>query len=96
MSPEQKAVVGAALAIYGAHLTEDGHIAKGDKTLSVRFEVRKGRLRALAPDGHLLASFPSSRLATGVADFVERFWYWKPDASTEAVKRAIGDLSRRL
>ena len=32
----------------------------------------------VAPDGNVLATYPVSKLASGVADFVERFWYWKP------------------
>lgn len=78
MTPEQRGVIVAALNHYGATLTDDDRIARGEKVLSVRLDVRKGRLRMLSPTGEPLASYPASRLASGVADFVEGFWYWKP------------------
>jgi hypothetical protein len=85
MTPEQRAVIDTALRQYGAHLTDDDHIAHGEKVLSVRFEISKGRLRAVSNAGQLLASFPASKLASGVADFVEKFWYWKRTSGGEPV-----------
>lgn len=64
--------IAAALAPYGARLTDEGFIARGDKVLGVRVEVRKGRLRMLSGE-NLLASFPARDVARGVAQFVERF-----------------------
>ena len=78
MTPEQRDTIVAALHHYGGGLSSDGFITHGEKVLSVRPEVKKGRLRMVAPDGNVLATYPVSKLASGVADFVERFWYWKP------------------
>ena len=87
MTPEQRDIIVAALRHYGADLSSDGFITHGEKVLSVRPEVKKGRLRMVAPDGNVLATYPVSKLASGVADFVERFWYWKP-AEAPAGKEA--------
>ena len=78
MTPEQHAVILAALQHYGAGLADTGFISRGEKVLGVRPEVRKGRLRMVTATGQLLASFPAAHIATGIAEFVERFWYWKP------------------
>jgi hypothetical protein len=78
MTPEQRSAVVAALRHYGADLTDDDHIKKGEKVLGVRVEVRKNRLRMVQPTGDTLASYPAANIGTGVADFVEKFWYWKP------------------
>jgi len=83
MTPEQRAAVNAALQRYGASLTDDDRIAKGEKVLSVRVEVQKGRLRMVGPNDNLVASFPASRVDAGVADFVEKFWFWKPVSVSE-------------
>lgn len=76
LTPEQRLPLIEALVPYGAKLTEDDHIAKGDKVMSVKLEVKGGRLRVISGD-KLLASYPSSRLTKGVVDFVEKFWFWK-------------------
>lgn len=76
MTPADRNTIATALDAYGARLTDDVRIARGDKVLGVILEIRKGRLRALGPAGDLLASFPASDLAGGVSAFVERFWYW--------------------
>lgn len=75
LTPAQRTALATALAAYGARLTDDGHIARGDKVLGVSLEIRKGRLRMLGGQG-LIASFPASDLGAGVSAFVERFWYW--------------------
>jgi hypothetical protein len=77
MTSDQRAQISTALARYGAELSGD-FIAKGDKVLSVSFEVKKNRLRVMGGSERLLASYPVSRIGTGVSDFVEKFWYWKP------------------
>jgi hypothetical protein len=78
MTPEQRDVIAAALRHYGADLSDTGFIARGEKVLSVRPEISKGRLRMVSSSGQLLASYPAAHLASGVANFVEKFWYWKP------------------
>lgn len=75
---EQREAIVVALRAYGASLSDDGLIIRGEKVLGVRFEIRKGRLRVVAVNGNVLSTYPASRCAFGVADFVERFWYWKP------------------
>lgn len=101
LSAEQRDEIRAALAIYGAQLTEDDRIAKGDKVLSVRLDVKGGRLRALSGD-NVLASYPASRAAAGVSDFVEKFWYWKKAAApagpspAHAKKKSPGQLDREI
>jgi hypothetical protein len=88
MTAEQREAIVGALRRYGADLTTDGFITKGEKVGGVRPEVKKGRLRMISADGVVLATFPASRLASGVAYFVERFWYWEPE--TKAA-RSEGD-----
>ena len=104
MTPEQRDTIVAALHHYGGGLSSDGFITHGEKVLSVRPEVKKGRLRMVAPDGNVLATYPVSKLASGVADFVERFWYWKPvgaetreailDFDKEARKGSVSETRR--
>ena len=95
MTPEQRVAVVAALRHYGADLTDDDHIVKGEKVLGVRIEVRKGRMRMVTDAGQLLASYPAANIGTGVADFVEKFWYWKPVAGTSEVQSVRWSARRR-
>ena len=67
-------VVAAALRPYGASLTADGHIQKGDKVLSVRPVIKGNRLR-MEGKGQLLASGPITEAF--VQSFVEKFWFWE-------------------
>ena len=76
LTSEHRLAVIEALIPYGAQLTQDDHIAKGEKVMSVQLEVKGGRLRVVS-GGNLLASYPAARLATGLSDFVEKFWFWK-------------------
>lgn len=71
-------MIDAALSRYGAGLTTDGFITKNQKVTGVHADVRKGRLRMISGKDAVLASYPASRIDTGVADFVEKFWFWKP------------------
>jgi hypothetical protein len=84
LSAKQREDIDAALLEYGAHLTEDDHIARGGKVMSVRLEVKGGRLR-VEGGGNLLASYPVSRAGKGISDFVKAFWFWKK-APTEALR----------
>jgi hypothetical protein len=77
LTSEQHAALVDALRPYGAGLTCYGAIQHGEKVLSVRLEVKRGRLRAIGPTGDVLASFPAADLAASVSRFVEAFWYWK-------------------
>jgi hypothetical protein len=93
LTPEQRDVIVAALRHYGADLSSDGFITHGGKVLSVRPEVKKGRLRMISTDGSVQATYPASNLASGVADFVESFWYWKPaSGAREAAREAKHNL----
>jgi hypothetical protein len=95
---EQRAEIGDALAAYGAHLTEDDHIAMGSKVMSVRAIVKGGRLRIESGD-NLLASYPSSRIAKGISDFVESFWFWKKNASpgpSHITKKSPAQIQREI
>ena len=76
LNPEQRLAINVALVPYGAQLTEDDHIAKGAKVMSVQLEVKGRRLRVVG-GGNLLASYPAARLAKGISDFVEKYWFWK-------------------
>lgn len=80
MTPEQRVLVDAALRRYGARLTDDNFIAKGPKVMSVSVSVSKGRLR-MQGGGKALASYPASQIEKGVADFVQNFWFWKPEVT---------------
>lgn len=75
MTPDQRSAIVSTLACYGASLTDDNAIARPERVTGVTLEIRKGRLRAMNGES-LLASFPASDVARGVAAFVERFWYW--------------------
>lgn len=96
LNAEQREDIGAALLEYGARLTDDDHIAKGDKVMSVRLEVKSGRLR-VEGGGKLLASYPVSRSGSGISDFVKKFWFWeKTPKSPAQIKREIDEaLGRR-
>src|SRR5512135_81719 len=99
LSAEQRDEIRAALASYGAQLTEDDRIAKGDKVMSIRLDVKGGRLRALGGD-NVLASYPASRAGKGVSDFVEKFWFWKkavsPTGPSHARKKSPAQLDREI
>lgn len=73
--------INTALARYGAELNTDGFITRDGKTMSVRADIVKGRLRlSSGKTGLLVASYPAARIDAGIADFVEKFWFWKPRA----------------
>lgn len=92
MTPEQRETIVAALRHYGADLSSDGFIAHGEKVLGVRPEISKGRLRMVSKTGQLLASFPVANIGTGVADFVEKFWFWKPVTVASEVRETHAPL----
>jgi hypothetical protein len=77
MTLEQRTLVDAALHRYDARLTEENFIAKDPKVMSVRIDVKKGRLRMLGGTS-VLASYPAAHIEKGVEDFVQKFWFWKP------------------
>jgi hypothetical protein len=76
LNAEQRLAIIEALVPYGARLTEDNRIAKGEKVMSVELSVKGKRLHVTS-GGTSLASYPASKLANGVSDFVEKFWFWK-------------------
>lgn len=76
MTAEQRAEVDAALWPYGARLTDGGQIAKEQKTLSVAVDIKGKRLRMLH-GGSPLATYPATKIAHAISDFVEKFWFWK-------------------
>lgn len=81
---EQIEIVQQALAQYGAELTPEGYIKRGDKTSSVRAVVKGKRLRFEGrnsiDDFHLIASGPIT--AQFVEGFVEKFWFWTKQPSS--------------
>ena len=91
MTPEQRDTIVAALRHYGGDLSDDGFIAHGKKVLGVRPEISKGRLRMVSKTGELLASYTVANIGTGVADFVEKFWFWKPQGASVHEQRAVRD-----
>lgn len=96
MSPDQRSAVSAALARYGARLTDDDHIARGEKVLSVQIEVSKGRLRMIGNGDNTLATYPASKIDTSVSKFVESFWYWKPTETTMPQARTRARATNNL
>ena len=77
-------LVAETLARYGATLDADGYIVRKDgKVLGLRPIVttatrkRPARIQLRAAHG-LVASVPAT--AAGLADFLESYWYWKPQA----------------
>lgn len=100
LSADQRTEIDAVLASYGAHLTDDDRIAKGNKVMSVQLEAKGGRLKMVG-GGNVLASYPASRVGPGVSDFVEKFWFWKKDAITSAhatkkIKKSPKQLQREI
>ena len=72
---DMASVINQALEQYGASLSPEGFIQRGDKTLSVSVAIHKNRIRFIsANSGKLLASGPIERAT--VEKFVERFWFW--------------------
>jgi hypothetical protein len=68
------ALVKSALQLYGATITPEGYIAKDGKLYGVRVVVAKRRIRFEGAIS-LLASGPIK--AETVAQFVEKFWFWR-------------------
>lgn len=68
-------LVARALAAYGATLTAEDFIQKGDKATGVRVLVKGRRLRCETASGNLLFSGGIEERA--VCAFVEGYWYWK-------------------
>ena len=97
LSADQRAEIDAALGVYGARLTDDDRIAKGDKVMSVQVEAKGGRLKMVG-GGNVLASYPASRAGQGVSDFVEKFWFWRKDATTAHAtkKKSPAQLQREI
>lgn len=63
-----------ALARYGATVAPSGFIARGGRELSVKPEIRKGRLRMVSRTGALLFTGTADR--AGVDAFVGGYWFW--------------------
>ena len=98
LSADQRAEIDAALGAYGARLTEDDRIAKGDKVMSVQVEAKGGRLKMVG-GGNVLSTYPASRASQGVSDFVEKFWFWRKDGAALAhvtKKRSPAQLQREI
>lgn len=101
LSADQRAEIDASLAAYGARLTDDDRIAKGDKVMSVQIEAKGGRIKMVG-GGNVLASYPAARAGQGISDFVEKFWFWKKDASASgpghahARKKSPAQLDREI
>jgi len=77
MTPEQREVVNMALKEFGATLTEDNLIQKGNRVIpSVQVIVKGCRLRFESrATGDLVASVTISK--SSVKKFVKKFWHWK-------------------
>lgn len=67
-------IVKPTLALYDAHVTDNGFIRKGEKTTGVRVAATAKRIQFRNGMGHLIASCPPT--AEGVCKFVESFWFW--------------------
>ena len=65
----------AALALYGANLSDTGFITRNTLTTGVKPVLRGKRIRFESVTGRLLASGPIS--IDAVCHFVEAFWFWK-------------------
>ena len=75
MDANTRAMVSATLAEYGANLTEDDFIQRGDKPSQIKVLAMRGRLRFESGSGQRMAIGPIA--AQAVRSFVESFWYWK-------------------
>jgi len=102
LSADQRAEIDASLGAYGARLTDDDRIAKGDKVMSVQLEAKGGRLKMVG-GGNVLATYPASRAGQGVSDFVEKFWFWKKATTASAhatrhyaTKKSPAQLQREI
>ena len=100
LSADQRAEINASLGAYGARLTDDDRIAKGDKVMSVQLEAKGGRLKMVG-GGNVLATYPAGRAGQGVSDFVEKFWFWRKDATasahaTKKTKKSPAQLQRDI
>ena len=65
-------IVKDALQKYGATLTDDGFIVKGEKVAGIKAVIKGRRLRFESADGVLYAS--GSITEQFVSEFVEKFW----------------------
>lgn len=75
MTPEQRQIVGEALATYGATLDAEGYIVRSDRRLPVRVAVERKRLRFIGANSQALATGAIN--VAFVRQFVERFWFWQ-------------------
>ncbi len=73
-------MVVSALAVYGASLTSDDRIQRLGTVTGV-YVKPKGKRLCFGADKHILATTPQT--AEGVAQFVEKFWFWKPSPAAE-------------
>lgn len=70
-------LIDGALKPYGARITNDGRIQKGNREPSgIYVTSSKGRIRFRYENGSLAMSGPLE--AKTVKDFVERYWFWAP------------------
>lgn len=76
MTPEQRQIVGEALAAYGATLDAEGYIVRNGSRLPVRVAVERKRLLFIGANGQALAT--GALTGAFVRQFVERFWFWQP------------------
>lgn len=70
-------IINEALKEFGASLTEEGLIAKGNRVIpSIQVEVVKNRIRFVnRMNGDLVMSGPVSKRT--VSTFVKKFWFWE-------------------
>lgn len=63
-----------ALALYGASLTMEGFICKGDRVTQVQPRISENRVRFFTINNELLGSYPATK--EGVCYFLEAFYLW--------------------
>jgi len=77
MTPEQREAVNSGLIKFGASLTEDNLIQKGNRVIPGVLVLVKGRRLRFQNrmTGDLIASGPVSEAFA--KSFVKKFWYWE-------------------
>lgn len=63
-----------ALALYGASLTFEGYICKGDRITQVQPRISDNRIRFYSINNELLGSYPAT--VEGVCYFLENYYLW--------------------
>lgn len=68
-------IISDTLVLYGATLDDKGFICRCGRTLPVKVEIKRKRIRFCSTADSLIMSGPVT--VKTVTDFVEKYWFWE-------------------